>query len=85
LNINIQDDTEGCREFKLVYEGRIFQEEEIVWLGAQICAKGEFHPSELLGKYFNEENTGNTREKELWKDIEFRISRALSNRKSARK
>jgi len=90
LDLNKQDKY-GRTAFHFVYEAGKFQEEEITWLGVQICARCELHPSELLGSCITnsanfEENEGNLSENALRrKEIELQISNGLSKRKSARK
>jgi len=75
----------GYTAFLCAYLRGVFQDEEIVWLGVQICARCEFHPSELLGNYGEKEGEMSEKELRRRKEIELQISNALSKRKSARK
>jgi len=86
LHISKHDESRGTyTAFYYACAGGKFQQEEIIWLGTQICKREELHPSELFLCAKDEEVTS---EEALWrKELELQIctDNSLSNRKSARK
>jgi len=79
LNINMQD-IEAFKKCTALFKYSLHLREDIIMIGAQLCAKLQLRPSELLG-----EENATKRQERFYNGLTNEMNIVLSRKKSARK